>query len=64
MTFSDPSLVWTGYADEDTTVGGLKASRGLTCTYSAELTEEERAELDGYAVFAVDWAVIALNACP
>ena len=62
VTFSDPALVWTGYADSDTTVGELKASRGLACDYSAELTEEERAELDGYAVSARDWALIALKA--
>ena len=62
VTFSDPALVWTGYADSDTTVGELKASRGLACDYSAELTEEERAELDGYAVSAGDWALIALKA--
>ena len=61
MEFSDPSLIWVGKAEEDTTVGALKEANGLECEYSAELTEEEIEEINGQTVAAGTWALISLK---
>ena len=48
--FSKPELVWVGKVDEATTAGGIKDSRGLEVEYSAELTEEQIAEINAQKV--------------
>ncbi len=61
VTFSDPSLVWVGQAQEDTTVGQLKSAHELVCEYSAELTEKQIAKIDGSPVPAGEWLLISLK---
>ena len=61
VEFSKPELVWVGKVDEATTVGGIKESRGLEVEYSAELTEEQIAEINAQEVKAGDWALIGLR---
>ena len=61
LAFSDPSLLWTGKVEHDTTVGTLKGENGLRCEYSAELTNEEIAAINAAEVTAVDWALISLK---
>ena len=61
VEFSSPELVDVSKVYEDTTVGQLKESRGLECEYSAELTEEQIAEINSQMVEAGDWALISLH---
>ncbi|MBE6000014.1 MAG: hypothetical protein E7239_01200 [Sarcina sp.] len=60
VEFSSPQLVWTGRADTGTTVGQLKEGNGLDCRYSAQLTEEQIAEINAQTVEAGDWALISM----
>ncbi|MBQ9662129.1 MAG: VWA domain-containing protein [Oscillospiraceae bacterium] len=60
VEFSNPELVWVGKVDTVTTVGELKATNGLECEYSAELTEEQIAEINAQTVEAGDWALISM----
>ena len=59
--FSDPSLVWVGKVDEDTTIGALKEANGLNAKYSEDLTEEQLAEINGRTVEAGEWVLISLK---
>ena len=61
VEFSNPELVWVGKVDEATTVGGLKEANGLEVEYSADLTEEQIAEINAQTVEAGDWALISLQ---
>ncbi len=61
VTFSDPSLVWVGKVDTDSTVGEVKAAYNLACEYSAELTEEQIAEINAAPVPAGEWLLISLK---
>ena len=61
VEFSDPELVWVGKTDSETTVGGLKEANGLEVEYSAELTEEQIAEINAQTVEAGDWALISMQ---
>ena len=61
VEFSNPELVWVGKVDEATTVGGLKEANGLEVEYSAELTEEQIAEINAQTVEAGDWALICVQ---
>ena len=61
ITFSDPSLLWVGRADENTTVGALKASLNLNSAYSADLTASDIAALNETAVSAGEWLLISLH---
>ena len=61
VEFSSPELVWVGKADETTTVGELKEANGLEVQYSAELTEEQIAEINSSTIEAGDWALISLQ---
>ena len=61
VDFSNPELVWIGKVDEETTVGALKEAHGLTCQYSADLTEEQIAEINAQTVEAGDWALISVQ---
>ena len=61
VEFSSPELVWVGKTDHETTVGGLKKANGLDCQYSAELTEEQIAEINGIEVHSGDWALISVQ---
>ena len=61
VEFSAPDLVWIGKVDEDSTVGSLKEVNGLECEYSADLTEEQIAEINEQTVEAGDWALISLQ---
>ena len=61
VVFSSPELVWVGKVDEDSTVGGIKESQGLECVYSAELTEEQIAEINSTVVESGDWALISVQ---
>ena len=61
VEFSDPELVWVGKIDEATTVGEIKEAHGLECEYSAELTEEQIAEINSSTVEADDWALISVR---
>lgn len=61
VEFSDESLVKVAKVEESTTAGDLKASLGLEPEYSAELTEEDIAEIDANEFSAPDWALISLK---
>ena len=61
VEFSTPELVWVGNVDENSTVGGLKEANGLEVEYSAELTEEQIAEINAQTVEAGDWALISMQ---
>ena len=61
IEFSSPELVDVSKAENDTTVGEIKKDRGLEVQHSAELTEEQIAEIDAQAVEAGDWALISLK---
>lgn len=61
LTFSNPDLVWVGKVENDSTVGGLKEANKLECEYSAELTEEQIAEINAQTVKAGDWALISVQ---
>ena len=62
VEFSSPELVWVGKVNNETTVGALKEKNGLDVEYSAELTEEQIAEINAQTVEAGDWALISLKA--
>lgn len=62
VEFSNPELVSISKVEEDITVGAFKDALGLKCEYSAELTEEEIAEINAQMVEAGDWALISLKA--
>ena len=62
VEFSSSELVWVGKVNEESTVGGLKETNGLEVQYSAELAEEQIAEIDGQTIQAGDWALISLKA--
>ena len=61
VEFSSPELVDVSKVEADTTVGQIKESRGLECQYSAELTEEQIAEINAQTVKAEDWALISVQ---
>lgn len=61
VEFSDPSLVWVGKAESDTTVGTLKEENGLAPAYSIILTPERLEEMDAAVVREGDWALISLQ---
>ena len=61
VEFSSPELVWVGKVDSATTVGGLKEANGLEVEYSADLTEEQIAEINAQTVEAGDWALISVQ---
>ena len=61
VEFSNPELVDVSKVEADTTVGRIKESRGLECEYSAELTEEQIAEINAQTVEAGDWALISVQ---
>ena len=60
VVFSDPTLVWIGQADADTTFGALKEENHLAPAYSSELSEDQLAEINAGLVKAGDWALISL----
>ncbi|MBQ8135806.1 MAG: hypothetical protein IJ174_00030, partial [Clostridia bacterium] len=59
--FSDPSLVWIGKVESNTTLGAVKAAQNLECEYSAELTEDEIAQLNETTIAAGEWILISLK---
>ncbi len=61
IVFSNPELLWVGKVQNETTVGTLKEENELDCQYSAELTEEQIAEINAQTVEAGDWALIGLR---
>ena len=61
VEFSNPELVWVGKVYETTTVGELKDANGLEIEYSADLTEEQIAEINAQTVEAGDWALISVH---
>ncbi|MDO4407742.1 MAG: SpaA isopeptide-forming pilin-related protein [Eubacteriales bacterium] len=61
VEFSDPELVWVGKAEEAATVGGLKEAGDLDIEYSADLTEEQIAEINAQTVETGDWALISMR---
>ncbi len=61
VSFTTPELIWVGKVEADTTVGAIKEANSLTPKYSAELTEEQIAEIDAQNVTAGDWALISLK---
>ncbi len=62
IDFSSPELVSVSKITEDTTVGAIKERLRLECEYSAELTEEQIAEINAQEAKAGDWALISLKA--
>ena len=60
VEFSSPELVWVGKVNEETTIGGLKEANELEVRYSAELTEEQIAEINSTVVESGDWALISV----
>ena len=61
VEFSSPELVDVSKVKNDTTVGQIKENRGLACEYSADLTEEQIAEINAQTVEAGDWALISVH---
>ena len=61
VEFSSPSLVDVSKIENESTVGQIKENRGLECEYSAELTEEQIAEINAQTVKAGDWALISVS---
>ncbi len=61
VTFSDPELVAVARIDNDTTVGAIKEQQGLEPQYSADITDERVAEIDGRQLFAPDWMLLMLQ---
>ena len=61
VEFSSPELVDVSKVESETTVGQIKNNRGLECEYSAELTEEQIAEINAQTVEARDWALISVQ---
>ena len=60
VVFSSPELVWVGKVDEKSTVGGIKEENGLKVQFSADLTEEQIAQINSSTVEAGDWALISM----
>jgi len=60
VEFTSPELVWVGKAEETTTVGGIKESRGLETEYTVKLTDEQIAAINNSTVEAGDWVLISL----
>ena len=60
VEFSSSELVWVGKVENESTVGGLKEEKRLRVEYSAELTEEQIAEINAQTVEAGDWALISV----
>lgn len=60
VEFSSPELVWVGKVDAGTTVGNLKKDNNLKVEHSAELTEQELAQIDAQTMDAGDWALVSL----
>ena len=60
ITFSNPSLVWTGRVEEMTTVGDLKELNDLDIQYSYGVTEENIHSINAQLVEAGDWVLISL----
>ena len=61
VEFSSPELVDVSRVENETTVGQIKEIRGLECEYSAELTEEQIADINAQTVKAGDWALISVQ---
>ena len=61
VEFSSPELVWVHKIDSDSTVGTLKKENALDCQYSAELSEEDIAEINAQTVEAGDWALVSMQ---
>ncbi|MDO5138537.1 MAG: vWA domain-containing protein, partial [Oscillospiraceae bacterium] len=61
IEFSNPELVSVSKIEEDTTVGAIKDNLGLERVYSAELTEEEIADINAQVIRTGDWALISLK---
>ena len=61
VEFSSPELVDVSKVDAETTVGKIKENRRLECEYSADLTEEQIAEINAQTVEAGDWALISVQ---
>ncbi len=62
VEFTDPSLLWVGKIENDTTVGAIKQAERLDVQYSEELTEDQIAAMDAQTLAAGDWALISLQA--
>ena len=61
VEFSSHELVWVGKVNEASTVGGLKEANELEIEYSANLTEEQIAEINAQTVEAGDWVLISIK---
>ena len=59
--FTSPELAYVGQVEADTTVGAFKDALGLACEYSAELTAEDIAAINGRALSAGEWVLISLQ---
>ena len=61
IIFSNPELVSVSKVDEDTTAGAIKDKLGLACEYSAELKEEQIAEINAQEIKGGDWSLISVK---
>ncbi|MBQ9031749.1 MAG: hypothetical protein IJ106_09910 [Parasporobacterium sp.] len=61
VEFSDPSLVWVGKVEEDTTVDSLKDANGLENEYNEELEEAQLEQINSTVVDNGDWALISIQ---
>ena len=59
VTFSNPDLAWVGTVRYDNTISSIKEYYQMECEYSADLTEEEIAEMNSRAVLAGEWAFVS-----
>ena len=61
VVFSSPEFVDVSKAENETTVGDIKESRGLEIQYSTGLTEEQIEKINSTIVEPGDWALISLQ---
>ena len=61
VSFSDPSLVWAGKVQEDTTVRTLKDTLGLEAEYSPALSLSEIRAINAEKVSAGTWGLLSLR---
>lgn len=61
VEFSDETLVKPVQVSEDTTAGAIIDALGVEIEYSADLTEEEIAEIKAMQMTAPDWALVSLR---
>ena len=61
VVFSSPEFVDVSKAENETTVGAVKESRGLEIQYPTDLTQEQIEKINSTIVESGDWALISVR---